>query len=246
VLRLISSTNRKSSFSTVAALLAVCACINVSTAHADLLPSPFLPLTTDQINSNNAFIGGTFQCTTDGSYDATTFALALNGDCPTTALQYDDGTLVNDVMIQANLTGLVDNNGDVIGGTFSLTGVMAGLGINVPTLLATGTLFDIEYGATASGFATLQTLIELDFVVGALAGLGDLLYWSANTNIGGWFGGGGVGEWEVSVDPSDFNNFTGSQYFFLDKSVVVPEPGILALFGIGLFAMGLSRRRKTV
>ena len=212
-------------------------------ARADLLPSPYLPLTADQISGNNAYIGGTFLCTTAGTYDAATFALDLTGSCPTTALQYADGTSVPNVMTEASLTGSVDNNGDVIGGSFAMTGVIAGLGIDDPTLLVSGTLIDAEYGPAGTGGAMLQTLIKLDFAIPEFAGLGDLLYWASFTTVSGWFGGGGVGEWEVSVDPSDFSNYSGSQYFFLDGSTILPEPGSLALFMAGLLSIAWRRRR---
>lgn len=46
---------------------------------------------------------------------------------------------------------------------------------------------------------------------------------------------------------SSFSGNVGLTYSFTPTtpSISVPEPGTLALFGIGLFAMGLSRRRRT-
>ncbi len=227
-----------------ATLIAALGALVSAPAAADLLPSPYLPLTADELSSANASIGGTFLCTTEGSYDATTFDLSLTGSCPTTGLTAPDGSIVLGVTIEALLTGQVDNNGDVIGGTFSLTGTITDLGIVNPILIASGTLIDAEYGPRPGNGASLQTLIHLDFLYQPFvdAGFGELLYWESNANVSGWFGGGGVGEWESSVDPSDFSNFTGSQYFFLDEDLILPEPGSLALFISGLLLLGLRRR----
>lgn len=213
-------------------------------ARADLLPSPFLPLSNDTINSANAFIGGTVTCGTEGSYNEVSFDLMLTGECLSTGLQYDDGTVVLNVESTASLTGQVDNNGDVIGGTFQLTGTIPGLGIAAPALLASGSLLDAEYGVAASGGLLLQILIDLDFVAGALGDVGNRLYWATNTTISGW-APPGMNEWQVAADPSDFSNFTGSQYFFLSAPVDVPVPGTLLLVATGLALLATRRRRAT-
>jgi len=52
---------------------------------------------------------------------------------------------------------------------------------------------------------------------------------------------------QVSLNWTGINNFSilsGHNILIDDLAVNVPEPGTLALFGIGLFGMGLARRKK--
>ena len=223
---------------TLAGVLALVLITLAPAAHSDLIPSPFLPLSAEELAASNAFIGGTFECSTEGSYDADSFALDLSGECLSTGY-VEGGTNFLGVSIQAMLDSVVDNSGVLVaGGEFSMTGIIPGLGINSDTLLATGTVIDIEYGAAVIG-RHMQSLIALDFVADPLAHIGDLLYWGSNTGVSGWVPGL---EWQSSVDPSDFSNFTGSQYFFSDASVILAEPGTLMLFGFGLAIFGFAVR----
>ena len=225
---------------TLAGALALVLITLAPAAHSDLIPSPFLPLTADQLTASNAFIGGTFDCSTEGTYDADSFDLDLSGECLATGY-VEGGTNYLGVSIQAMLDSVVDNSGVLIaGGEFSMSGIIPGLGINVDTLLATGTVIDVEYGNAAIG-RHLQSLIALDFVADPLGHIGDLLYWGSNTSVSGWVPGL---EWQSSVDPSDFSNFTGSQYFFSDASVILAEPAGLVLFGFGLAIVGFSLRKR--
>jgi len=208
-------------------------------AHSDLIPSPYLPLTPAELAAYNGFIGGTADCSTEGNYDATSFDLDLSGECASTTL-VEGASTYPDVSIQAMLDAVVDNSGELLaGGGFSLFGIIPDLGINNLSLLASGTVFDVEYGSSPVG-RQMQTLIELDFLIDPLSHLGDFLYWGSNIQISGW---ATSLEWQSSADPSDFSNFTGSQYFFYDQDVIVAAPDTLAMFSLGLAIIGLAMRR---
>lgn len=215
----------------------VLAAILLPAAHAGQLSSASLPLSMDELLSYNGFMGGSSDCTSGGSYDAVSINLSLTGSCAETMLFNADGSMFSNVVLEASLSGQIDNDGAIVGSSFSLTGVIAGLGLDDPTLLATGTLVDAEYGPTAGSSTTLQTLIELDFLTSELAALGDLLYWSTNTDVQDWFDGDA---WLVSADLA--GNFTGSQYFFYDKSVSVRSPAPAALLSLGLLLLAAARR----
>jgi len=58
-----------------------------------------------------------------------------------------------------------------------------------------------------------------------------------------------VGDYMTVLDGTDYDNGASNSWFVnfsmeVESAQSVPEPGTLALFGIGLAAMGLTRRRK--
>jgi len=101
-------------------------------------------------------------------------------------------------------------------------------GLNVDDLIATLGVFDgnATTGPTADGFISMGDTGILSFNLTSLVSTDDLYLYIGEVGDNGEVAAGSI---EVS-----------------DRPLSVPEPGTLALFGIGLIGMGLARRRKKI
>ncbi len=227
-------------------------CLIAAPANSDPIVDTVFPLTYEQFTSYNAFIGGTRNCDASGAYDADTFIWTETGKCVNSAGQnVSEGSGFAVPLTQASLAGQVNNSGQVLNGAFSLIGMIPDLDVNNISILASGRLIDAYYGSTDYGststFPGPYALIDLDYLVEPFSDFGSLLLWTANSSFREWnppscVAGDYSCAWTTSITYSD-SRLTGSQYFFYDRAAILPEPGTLALFAIGLLGVGLVGRR---
>lgn len=170
--------------------------------------------------SINFDVGSTFQMFSDpaGGFGTTTAIFGAN-----------DGTLIGDFVLTTG-TGVIDPTGlpnGQISLTFRAVDLEAGYffdqnGTDLSTLVA-GTELLFGFVTTNASYVDNPTANVLSEIRGELY----------NQEFGGPAAG-------TNTPPGDFVLSNNGQYRFSE----VPEPGTIALAGLGLLGLGLSRRRK--
>lgn len=224
-------------------------------AHAGLISAPIRDL---DIAATHGF-GGPGPCvTTSGSYDAASLVWQQYFQpCDSSfSLIPLTGSSVDVESMTMTATGLVDNSGYVLGGTFAWSGAIPDLGIDEVSLLGSGSVLDVWYGRLPNYSPTTSAVIKLDFLAGPLEdyGFGEIFEWVSYVTINEWeFPSLVVGSnctteelcpWESSMEFDWGDAYTEYEFLSYDRAVLVPEPDTLGLFVLGLATLGFMRRRS--
>jgi hypothetical protein len=160
------------------------------------------------------------------NYNAGTDTLTITG-VSGTVNNMDAFNVVNQPISSGtlSLTANIDGSGTLLGGSFTVGGTIAAFGFNSGTLL-TGSLAALGFPNGSAG--------ALEFLCNATGGDAQSLYGSNCAMVVGI----------VNGFPGNWNsNFSASFSAPGDIGTVVPEPGSLALLGLGLVGMAWGGRR---
>ena len=203
-------------------------------------------------------IGGGDICTSAGSYDADTFAWQQTFEtCNSAFMLIEDSGFTGVNSMSMSGTGLVDNSGNVLAGTFAWYGAIPDLGINEISLLGSGSVLDVWYGRLEEegNIPGTSVVAELDFLADPLEdyGFGTIFEWFSYVTLEEWESPVDFPQskcstddpcpWESSLSFSAGDAYTGTTFWSYDRAVLVPEPDTLGLFVLGLTALGFMRHR---
>ena len=186
-------------------------------AQADFLTTAFA--------TNNEQSGNMFDVVTlDGPLTVTGFDLNIDSSTETVEIYAIAGTHVGS-----------ETNGAVWTLIDTITGVV-GAGLNSPTFIDVAD-FLLPGLSTTGLYITLSTGTQMNYTNGTALGS----VFSANADLQILEGVGISYAFGITFAP---RVWSGTIYY--NKASQVPEPGTLALLGLGLAGMGMTRRKKKV
>lgn len=192
------------------------------------------------------------------SYDATTLLFEMSTSCGShdgLSVQNGEGGFDRySLDYQATtLRAFIDNQGTVLSGSFSWVAEIPELGMTEPGLLGYGTVLDVLYLNPDNvpelpwRWGHFEAVMEFEYLDSAFLGLGPIIQWISYSVGPGTTCLAGIDEDKCDIWANDFftaTSWTGTQFEYYDRSVLIHEPSSFALFMLGLITMIWSSTRE--